>query len=186
MAEPPPGAVTRLLHAWREGDQEARDELIPLVYRELHRVAERQLRREGPGATLRTTALVHEAYVRLAGADVPWADRGHFFAVAARQMRRVLVDRARARNRSKRGGGLERVTLDPGLLGEPCRMADLLALDEALEALASMDPRKARVVELHLFAGLTAEETAEALDISPATVFRELRTARAWLGARLQ
>jgi RNA polymerase sigma-70 factor, ECF subfamily len=157
------------------------------VYDELRVIAAARLRAERPDHTLQSTALVHEAYVRLAGTDIRWSDRGHFFAAAARAMRRVLTDHARARHREKRGGGeLDRVTLSnlpaPGP-GES--ELDLLALDEAVDALAAQDPRKAAAVELHYYGGLGYEAVAEALDISPATVHRDLRMARAWLRARL-
>lgn len=182
-----PEDVTRLLRDWRGGSTTAGDRLIRLIYDELHRIADARMRAEDPGHTLQATALVHEAYVRLLGAGVDWVDRSHFFAVAARTMRRVLTDHARARRRGKRGGGeLDRVTLanlpaqDDGPDG-----VDLLALDAALEELAALDARKASAVELHYYAGLGYEEVAEALDVSPVTVHRDLRMARAWLATRL-
>ncbi len=178
--------VTRLLHAWRDGDRDAEEHLLRLVYDELHAIAESRMRREADGHTLQSTALVHEAYVRLAGADVAWADRSHFFAAAARAMRRVLTDHARARRRGKRGGALNQVTLANLPAAEPGDPLDLVALDEAIEELAAQDRRKASVVELHYYAGLGYDEVAEALDISPATVHRDLRMARAWLNDRLR
>lgn len=177
------GEVSRLLDAWRGGEEAALERLMPLVYDELHALAHRQLRAEHPGHTLQTTALLHEAYLRLVGADVPWEGRVHFFAVAARAMRRVLVDHARALRRDKRGGGVAPVTLDESLQG--AAVPDMIGLDEALERLAALDERKARAIELHYFAGLEYEEIATVLAISPATVHRDLRMARAWLQREL-
>ncbi|MCI0433419.1 MAG: sigma-70 family RNA polymerase sigma factor [Gemmatimonadetes bacterium] len=177
--------VTQLLLDWRRGDRAALDRLIPLVYTELHRVASRQLRSERPDHTLQPTALVHEAYARLIDADVEWTDRAHFFAVAARTMRRVLVDHARGRQREKRGGGAICVTLDEGLQVESGDPHELLALDAALDRLHALDARKADIVQLHYFGGLTYDAIAEALGISPATVDRDLRMAKAWLHAEL-
>jgi RNA polymerase sigma factor (TIGR02999 family) len=173
--------VTELLLDWRRGDQDALEQLIPLVYDELRRIAARQLRSERPDHTLQPTALVHEAYGRLVGADITWNDRAHFFAIAARTMRRVLVDHARAQEREKRGGGAVRVTLDENLAVDAGRPEEMLALDAALEQLAKFDARKAEVVQLHFFGGLTYDQIAEALGISAATVDRDLRMARAWL-----
>jgi RNA polymerase sigma factor (TIGR02999 family) len=173
--------VSRLLLAWRAGDAGARDQLLSHVYDELHRMAEGRLRSEDPGHTLQATALIHEAFLRLVDADVQWTSRGHFFALAAGVMRRILVDHAKARRREKRGGGGARVTLDEALLVTPEPAADLVALDDALTRLQEMDERKAKAVELHYFGGLTYEETAEVLGISAATVDRELRMAKAWL-----
>lgn len=172
--------VSALLVAWRGGDRQAFDQLVPLVYGELHSLADRQLRRESPGHSLQTTALLHEAYLRLVGADVKWEGRVHFFAVAAQIMRRVLVDHARARARNKRGGGVAPVTLEDALV-EGGSSPDVLDLDEALGRLSALDERKARAVELHYFGGLTYDEVAVAMEISPATVHRELRLAKAWL-----
>lgn len=182
----PAAEVTRLLHAWRAGDQAAGESLIRVLYDELHRIADARMRVEAPGHTLQSTALIHEAYMRLAEASISWSDRAHFFAVAARTMRRVLTDHARARKRQKRPGALDRVTLSglpaPEQGGDA---VDLIALDEAIDALAEQDPRKASAVELHYYGGLTHAEVAEALDVSPATADRDLRMARAWLRDRL-
>jgi len=185
MSEPP--AITRLLLEWRGGSVRALDQLVPLVYDELRRLARRRLRGERDGHTWSATDLVHEAYARLVEADVEWKDRVHFFAVASRLMRRILVDHARAGAREKRGGGALRVTLDEGLAASAGGGAPeaLLALDAALHRLAEIDQRKAHAVELHYFGGLSYEETAEALGVSPATVDRELRMAKAWLGREL-
>jgi RNA polymerase sigma factor (TIGR02999 family) len=181
MPEAEPTEVTRLLLAWRDGDASALDRLIPLVYDQLHALAQRHLRGERADHTLQTTALIHEAYLRLVGTDVAWKGRAHFLAVAAQTMRRILVDHARARGRDKRGGGAVRVGLDDMQLASPQAGAQLVALDDALERLDGVDPRKVKVVELHYFGGLTYAETAEALGISAATVDRELRLAKAWL-----
>ncbi|REJ86124.1 MAG: RNA polymerase subunit sigma-70 [Acidobacteria bacterium] len=177
--------VTHLLERWREGDSRALDELMPVVYDELRRVAARRMRDERPGHTLAPTDLLHEAYGRLVQADIPWQDRAHFFAVAAGTMRRILVDHARGRAARKRGGDAVRVTLDDSLPLDAAEPETLLALHEALERLAELDQRKARVLELHLFAGLSYDETAAALDVSAATVDRDLRFARAWLQREL-
>jgi RNA polymerase sigma factor (TIGR02999 family) len=174
--------VTRLLADWRSGDKEALDHLLPIVYSELHRLAEAYLRRERPGHTLQPTALVNEAYLRLVGQrQVEWQSRAHFFGIAAKMMRRILVDHARAQNAGKRGGGLRRVTLDSSFDAEERREVDLLALDEALEALSKLDPRQGRIVELRFFVGLTLEETAEVIGVAPITVRREWNLAKAWL-----
>lgn len=178
--------VTALLRAWRTGDDGALERLIPLVYDELHEIARRTMRGERADHTLQATALVHEAYARLIDSAVTWQDRSHFFAVAARQMRRILVDHAKARGRVKRGRGADRITLDESVAVAPEPPADLLALDEALERLAALDERKARVIELHFFGGLTQEEAAEALGVSAATVERDLRFAKAWLYREMQ
>lgn len=177
--------ITRLLRDWREGDERALDELMPLIYPELQRIAAGYFRSERVGHTLQPTALVHEAYARLARADVRWGSRVHFYAVAARTMRRILVDHARSRRSEKRGGAAVRVTLDERLApGEP--EADLLVLDEALERLAELDERMSRVVELHFFGGMTYPEAGEALGISEATVKRDLRTAKLWLRREME
>lgn len=187
ISPPPPEEVTGLLRAWRDGDRGALDRLMPRVYDELRRVAGRYLRHERPDHTLQPTALVHEAYLRLIGAERPqWRDRLHFYAVAAQVMRRVLVDHARAHRADKRGGGARPVPLDEGIDAGVERTADLVALDEALAALAAIDARKARIVELHHFAGLTVAETAEVLDLSVSTIVLEARLARAWLVAALR
>lgn len=175
--------ITALLIDWDNGREGAFDDLVPLVYDELRRLASMALKREEVGHTLRTTALVHEAYMKLVGADVGWEDSGHFMRVAARAMRRVLVDHARKRLRQKRGGGMRPIALDtlqefvPGE-GRP---ELVIELDEAMERLTTLDERKGRVVELHYFGGLSYEEIARTLEISPATVHRDLRMARAWL-----
>ena len=180
-----PQAVTDWLIAWSQGDEAALDQLIPLVHEELRRLAKRYMRRErGQRAarTLQTTALVNEAYLRLIDAQrVQWQSRAHFFAIAARLMRRVLVDYARAQNYAKRGGGMPEVALDdaPELAAE--RAPDLVALDDALDALSRIDERKGRVVEMRFFGGLSVEETAEVLKVSPDTVMRDWRLAKAWL-----
>ena len=163
------------------------DALLPLVYQELRRLAASYLRREKPGQTLQPTALVHEAYMRLMK-DRPdrWQNRAHFCAIAAHSMRQILIERARARGAAKRGGARPRVTLDEGLVAGENRSIDLLALDEALERLAQLDPEQARLVELRFFGGLTVEETAEAMDISPATVKRHWTVAKAWLSRELE
>lgn len=180
-----PTEVTRLLGAWRSGDPEARDLLIPIVYQELRRVAQRHMSRE-EGSTLQATALVNEAYLRMVHLDVPWNGRVHFFAVAAGLMRRILVDHARKRRAAKRGGGA-RADLELDLLPALDQPADeLLALDQALEQLAAEDPRKAKVLELRLFVELSIPETAEALGLSTATVERDLKMAKAWLVSRLK
>jgi RNA polymerase sigma-70 factor, ECF subfamily len=170
-----------------EGDRQSLDSLLPIVYQELRRLAASYLRRERPGQTLQPTALVHEAYMRLMK-DRPdrWQNRAHFCAIAAHSMRQVLIERARARGAIKRGGGGPRITLDDALVAGGERSIDLLALDQALERLAAMDPEQARLVELRFFGGLTVEETAEALDMSPATVKRHWTVARAWLARELE
>jgi RNA polymerase sigma factor (TIGR02999 family) len=187
MPAPKPPPVTDLLHRWREGDREALDRLLPLVYAELRRAARREVAREGGAHTLQPTALVHEAYLRLSGGPVrvDWADRAHFVAVAARVMREVLIDAARARRRKKRGGDAVRVTFDEAIAGSRGPDLDLLELDRALTELAGRSERKARLVELHFFGGLGQAELAEALRISIATVQRELRFAKAWLRREL-
>jgi RNA polymerase sigma factor (TIGR02999 family) len=174
--------VTRLLQAWSEGDASARDRLIPLVYEELRRRAAAHLRRESRHNTLQPTALVHEAYLRLVDQRrAAWQNRAQFFAVASQMMRRILVDRARARKRAKREGRWARVTLDEAVMLERPRDVDVLDLDLALTHLSEFDERKSRIAELRFFAGLTLEETGEALGLSIATVERDWRAARAWL-----
>jgi RNA polymerase sigma factor (TIGR02999 family) len=175
--------VTQLLHDWRSGDQDALNKLLPLVYDELRRLAASYLRRERPGHTLQTTALVHEAYLKLVDqTHANWQNRAQFFGVAAQLMRRILVDHARDHQAAKRGGGAEKVTLDAALeISADKKPPDLIALDDALTALAQFDPRQSRIVELRYFGGLEITETAEVLGISPATVKREWNSARAWL-----
>jgi RNA polymerase sigma factor (TIGR02999 family) len=176
-----------LLLAWREGDPGALDRLLPLVYSELRQLAHARLRREARGRTLQTTALVHEAYVRLVGgAQVEWESRSPFYAVCARLMRRILVDRARARGSLKRGGHVPQVALGDWLEAVPARDEELLALDRTLKRLAGSDPRKGAVVELRYFGGLTIEETAEALGVSRDTVMRDWQMARVWLRRELR
>ncbi len=177
-----PGAVTELLEHARGGDRGALEKLIPLVYGELRKIAAGYLRRERRGHTLQATALVHEAYLRLAkDEDLSFQNRAHFFAIAARSMREILVDRARGRDASKRGGNRQRITLDDQVVGVAEQPIDVLALDEALARLAQLDEGQARLVELRYFGGLTVEETAAALHVSPATVKRNWAVARAWL-----
>ena len=186
-----PGAVqiTQLLHEWRDGDREALDRLIPLVYSELYTLASRQLKREWRHDRVQTTTLVHEAYVRLFDQRrVDWQNRGHFFAIAAQVMRRILVDHARRERRDKRGGGAVHVALDAAAAVEsPGQIAgvETLEIDRALTDLEALDPAQGRIVELRFFGGLTIEETAAALGISQATVKREWASAKAWLFRRL-
>jgi RNA polymerase sigma factor (TIGR02999 family) len=183
-----PSDLTALLVSWSNGERSAAEQLIPAVYEELHRQAERAMRREGDAHTLQTTALVHEAYLRLVDQRrVEWRNRAHFFGIAAEVMRRVLVDHARARLADKRGGGATRVSLGAAGIPAPDDRgdADVLALHDALERLARLDPGQARLVELRYFGGLTIEDTADALGISPATVKREWALARAWLRREL-
>jgi len=179
--------TTQLLRAWTGGDDAALQRLTPRVYRELRRIAGYHMQNELPGASIQATALVHEAYLRLVDVKgVAWQDRAHFFAIAAQMMRRILVDRARRRGSAKRGGAAVRVNLDdiPDVAASPERQ--VIALDHALEALAQLDPRKARVVELRYFGGLSVEETALVLKVSPDTVMRDWRLASAWLLAELK
>lgn len=176
--------VTRLLREWGGGNKQALDLLMPLVYGQLRKLASRCLAAERPGHTLRATALVNEAYLRLVESDATFNDRVHFYAVAARMLRHILVDHARTNNRQKRGAGAERLTLDEAIMvGAP--QPQLLELDEALNRLAARDKRKSEIVELLFFGGLTYDETAAALGISPATVHRELTMAKAWLHREL-
>lgn len=185
MPEPSAGEVTQLLAAWSQGDRRALETLLPLVYSELHRLADRYMRNEAAGHTLQSTALVNEAYLRMVDASgssqIEWQNRAHFFGVAAQAMRRILVDHARGRNYQKRGGGAQQVSLDEAMTLAGDRAAELIALDEALRELAKMDERKSRVVELRYFGGLSLEETAEALGVSVPTVTRDWSTAKAWL-----
>ncbi len=184
MADPSSKPITQLLHEWREGNNQALDQLMPLVYDELRHLASHHLKSERPGHALQATALVNEAYLRLVNVEVDWQDRAHFFAVAARLLRRILVDHAKSHRRAKRGGGMVQVTLNEYLPAADSD-SDLIALDDSLKALASFDERKSQIVELHFFGGLTYDETAEALGISPVTVHRELRLAKAWLHREL-
>jgi RNA polymerase sigma factor (TIGR02999 family) len=180
--EPTPQQVTRLLVAWSGGDQAALEELTPLVYGELRRLAHHYIGRERPGHTLQTSALVNEAYLRLVGQkDIDWQSRAHFYGIAARLMRQVLVDYARRRGYAKRGGGALRVSLDEALAVSEERAAEVVALDEALEDLAKLDPRQGQIVELRFFGGLSIEETAEVLGVSPGTVMADWTVAKAWL-----
>src|SRR5262245_10142661 len=185
-SSPEAARITQLLIEWNNGRSGALEDLLPLVYRELRQLAAQRLRRERPDHTLQPTALVHEAYIRLVDQRrVHWKNRAHFYAAAAHIMRRILVDRARARKTDKRGGGWERVTLVGDGTPGGSRDVDVLALDDALERLAAWDPQQERIVELRYFGGLTLEETAEVIGISTATVKREWAIARAWLRAQL-
>jgi RNA polymerase sigma-70 factor (ECF subfamily) len=182
MATASPRDVTQLLQAWSRGEEKALEALIPLIYRELRQRAHRYMGRERAGHTLQTSALINEAYLRLVGAaPVAWESRSHFFAIAARMMRRILVDHARTRRSLKRGGNGRPVSLDEELLVSPSPDRDLVSLDDALNALAALDARKVRVVELRFFGGLSVEETAEVLKVSPQTVLRDWKLARVWL-----
>ena len=173
--------VGELLRAWSDGDTSALERLTPIVYDELHRLARRYMRGERPGHSLQTTALVNEAYVRLVDYErMQWQNRAHFFAVSAQLMRRILVEHARRHN-LKRGGGVPHVSLDDAALVGGHRAADMVALDDAMNALAQLDPRKAQVVEMRFFGGLSVEETADVLNVSAATVMRDWGSARAWL-----
>jgi len=184
---PPQHEITQLLAQWREGNQSALDELYPLVYDELHRLARRYMSRERKGHTLQTTALINEAYVRLVDQkNVPWANRSHFFAISAQIMRRILIDHARRHQYAKRGGGARQVSLEEALtVVMPDQSGELLRLDEALKSLAEMDPRRSQVVELRYFGGLNNEEIAGVLQISENTVTRDWNMARAWLYQQL-
>jgi RNA polymerase sigma factor (TIGR02999 family) len=187
LETPLPGAVTALLRAWGDGDDGALEQLTPLVEAELRRLARGYMRRERRDHTLQTTALVNEAFLRLTDARrVRWQDRAHFLGISARLMRRVLVDHARSRGYRKRGGGAQRVTLNEGLVTSPEPAVDVLALDRALEALAAVDARKSRVIELRFFGGLSVEETAEVLHVSADTVKRDWRLAKLWLLRELE
>lgn len=181
MTPPHTQEVTQLLAKLSGGDRSALDDLLPLVYDELRRLADRYLRRERSDHTLQATALVNEAYLRLVDQNVPWQNRAHFFGVAAEMMRRILVDYARERKAAKRGSGGIKLSLDEAINMSDERATDLIALDEALTALAQFDPQKSRIVELRFFAGLSIEETARVLGIGTATVIRQWRMAKAWL-----
>ncbi|MBI4746948.1 MAG: sigma-70 family RNA polymerase sigma factor [Acidobacteria bacterium] len=183
----PPLEVTALLEAWNRGDQAALDQLMPLVYNELRQMARRYMSGQPTGHTLQTTALIHEAYLKLAGqSDVHWQNRSHFFAVAATAMRHILVNYALARKTEKRGGDFQKVSLDQAALVSSERYAELVALDEALTRLAAFDERKSRIVELRYFGGMSLEETAEVLKISVETVKRDWRVAKLWLLSELK
>jgi RNA polymerase sigma-70 factor (ECF subfamily) len=178
--------ITQLLQAWRQGDERALDRLTPQVYRELHRAARRCIARERNGHTLQTTALINELYLRLSDLKlIDWQNRAHFFALCARQMRRILIDQARARRSHKRGDGAVAISLDDVLATSPQPTADLVAVDEALDQLAKVDERKSQVVVLRFFGGLSVEETGEVLKVSPDTVARDWRLAKAWLRREL-
>ena len=179
------GDVTGLLVRWSQGDHSVLEQLTPLIYGDLLRVARARLRREYGECTLEPTALVHEAYIRLVDVDVAWQDRVHFFAVSARLLRRILVDHAKANKRQKRGGGAETISLDEAILVGPQTTGGIVELDAALQRLAALDQRKSEIIELLCFGGLTYDEAAAALKISPATVHRELKMARAWLHREL-
>ncbi|MCG3163292.1 MAG: hypothetical protein JMDDDDMK_04681 [Acidobacteria bacterium] len=187
MDAPPPNEITRQLIAWSHGDAEALEQLIPTVYQELRRMAGRYLRQENPGHTLQPTALVHEAWLRLIDQTrVNWQNRAQFFGVAAQMMRRILVDHAKTKHREKRGGGASKLSLDDVINLSQERAADLIALDDALDALARIDERKSRVVELRYFGGFSVEETAQILEVSPDTVMRDWKMAKAWLYQELK
>ncbi len=182
MKTSPNYEVTRLLIDWNNGDQAALDQLVPLIYQELHRIAGGYLRNERPGHTIQPTALIHEAYLRLAAQQMPeWQNRKHFFGVAAQLMRQILVEHARAHATAKRGAGEQNLPLEEALVYSTERPGDLIALDDALNSLAALDQRKSRMVELRFFGGLSLEETAEMMGVSIPTVVREMRLAQAWL-----
>ena len=184
---PVPQDITQLLLAWREGEAAALEKLVPVIYKELHTMAHRYMRGERPDHTLQTTALVNEAYLRLVDSSkVHWQNRAHFFAISAQAMRRVLVDMARSRRFLKRGGDVEKVSLDEALAVSQVPGADLVALDDALKTLAEMDPRKSQVVELRFFGGLSTEESAEVLNVSTDTVLRDWKVAKVWLAREMK
>ena len=176
-----PREITQLLLEWSKGDRNALDRLMPLVYEELHQLARRYMATEPPGHTLQTTALIHEAYLRLIDQKEAPQNRTHFFAIAAQAMRRVLVDHARTRDAARRGGGAPKVSLEGALLPSEEQAEELVALDHALRALEAVDPRKSRVVELRYFGGMSVEETAEVLGVSPVTVMRDWKLAKTWI-----
>jgi len=179
---PQPQEVTQLLVAWSNGDRVARDRLMAVVYPELHRLAHHYMKRESPGHTLQTSALVNEAFLRLVDQrEVQWRNRAHFFGIAAQMMRRILVDYARNRHYAKRGGGKPTLSLEEALIISDERSAEVVDLDETLDRLAEIDQRKSQIVELRFFGGLSIEETAEVLDVSPGTVMRDWTLAKAWL-----
>ncbi len=182
MENQPPSQVTQLLQVWRDGDRNALDALVPLVYKELRRVAHFQLRNERPNHSLQSAALVNEAYLRLVGLSRPqWESRTHFFAIAAQLMRQILVDYARRRSAAKRGASVPRLSLEDATMAPPKKGLDIVALDDALKDLAKIDARQSRVVELRFFAGLSLEEISQVMEIAPATVQRDWTAARAWL-----
>jgi RNA polymerase sigma factor (TIGR02999 family) len=177
--------VSGLLAAWRDGDRTALDRLLPLIRPELHRLAKRHLAREAANHTMQASSLVQEAFLRLLPSNADWRDRAHFFAVASRVMRHVLVDHARSKKRVKRGGGAAHVSVDDAIVLSPERVDEIVAIDLALDRLATVDPRRARVFELRFFGGMTVDETAEVLDVAPNTVSRDWNFARAWLRREL-
>ena len=182
MTSSSPDEVTQLLRDWSNGDKAALDKLMPLVYEELRRLAHHHMRRERPGHSLQTTAIVNEAYLQLIDQrDVQWQNRAHFFGIAAHLMRRVLAGYARSRHCAKRGGGARQVSLNEAIIVSEERAADMVALDDALNSLANIDERKSRIVEMRFFGGLSIEETAEVLGVSPGTVMRDWTLAKAWL-----
>src|SRR5579864_1090238 len=186
MTAPSAQNVTKLLRAWRNGEDLALAELLPLVHQELRRIARCHMLGEKHGHTLQATALVNEAYLRLLGSrKVNWQNRAHFFAISAQLMRRILVDSARARGYRKRGGGIRKITLDEAMIAPREKGRDMIALDDALQALAVIDARKCKVVELRIFGGLSVNETAEVLKVSPDTIFRDWRLARTWLAREM-
>jgi RNA polymerase sigma factor (TIGR02999 family) len=177
-----PEEITQLLINWSHGEKEALDQLVPLVYPELRRLARRHMGRESPEHTLQTSALINEAYLKLVNQqNIPWQNRAHFFAVAAQVMRQILIDHARRHRYAKRGDGAPHVPLDEAAIVRDERAAQFIALDEALNALTALDPRRSRIIELRFFGGLSADEIAEVMQISPSTVQREWRVAKAWL-----
>jgi len=184
MTIPASQSVTQMLLAWGAGDEAARDALIPMVYDQLHRLARQHLRRERDGHSLQTTALINEAYLKLAEQPISWQSRNHFFGIAARLMRQILIDHARARQRLKRGANPHLVSLSAAAVA-PEQSADLLALNDALETLSEVDPQRSEIVELRFFGGLTIEETAQVMCVSTPTVERGWRAARAWLQTEL-
>ena len=178
--------VTILLQQWGEGNKEALDQLMPIVYAQLRKLAAHALRRERPNHTLRATELVHEAYLKLVGSETPWQNRVHFYAVAATVLRHILVDHAKTNRRQKRGGDAEKIPLDEAVVVGPQASSEVMSLDEALKRLATTDARKSQIVELTFFGGMTLEEIAAVLNISDKTVHRELRVAKAWLHRELR
>jgi len=181
MASAAPKTLTELLLASSQGDQNALDEVMPVVYDELRRLARSYMRRERPGHTLQTTVLVHEGYLRLLGLDANWANRSHFFGIAAKMMRRILLDHAKSHGRAKRGGGAVKVTLDEPAIYSKAPDMDLVAVDEALQRLEQVDQQRAQIVELRFFGGLSAEEISKVMNLSTATINRQWAGARAWL-----